>query len=94
MDDAEVEWRAHTSQIRRIEADTEKSCQEVLLTTNWIEEAVMQNNRIFAEKWEAIYDMIGSVGVLENTSFSRSASLSLKASLVFNKLPFNTARIL
>ena len=94
MDDAEVEWRAHTSQIRRIEADTKKSRQEVLLTTNQIEEAVMQNNWIFVEKWEAIYDMIGLISVLENTSFSRSTPLSLKASLVFNKLPFNTARIL
>ena len=34
MDDAEVEWRAHTTQIRRIEADAEKHRQEVLTTTN------------------------------------------------------------
>ena len=84
MDDAEVEWRAHTSQIRRIEADTKKSHQEVLLTTNQIKEVVRQNNWIFAEKWEVIYDMIRLISVLENTSFSRSVSLSLKASLVFN----------
>ena len=58
MDDAEVEWRAHTTQIRRIEADAEKHRQEVLMTTNTIEDAIQKNNVIFGEKWEMTYDRI------------------------------------
>ena len=58
MDDAEVEWRAHTTQIRRIEADAEKHHQEVLMTTNTIEDAIEKNNVIFAEKWETTHDRI------------------------------------
>ena len=58
MDDAEVEWRAHTTQIRRIEADTEKHQQEVLTTTNMIQDAIEKNNVIFSEKWEATHDCI------------------------------------
>ena len=58
MDDAEVEWRAHTTQIRRIEADAEKHRQEVLTTTNVIQDAIEKNNVIFAGKWEATHDRI------------------------------------
>ena len=58
MDDMEVEWRAHGTQIWRIEADAEKSHQETLSTTNWIEEAIMENNHIFSKKWEATHDWI------------------------------------
>ena len=58
MDDAEVEWRAHTTQIRRIEADAEKHRQEVLTTTNTIEDAIQKNNVIFGEKWETTHDRI------------------------------------
>ena len=58
MDDAEVEWRAHTTQIRRIEADTTKHCQEVLTMTNTIEDAIQKNNMIFREKWEMTHDHI------------------------------------
>ena len=58
MDDAEVEWRAHTTQIRHIEADAEKHRQEVLTTTNTIEDAIQKNNVIFAGKWEATHDRI------------------------------------
>ena len=58
MDDAEVEWRAHTTQIRRIEADAEKHRQEVLTTTNTIEDAIQKNNMIFGEKWEMTHDRI------------------------------------
>ena len=54
----EVEWRAHGTQIRRIKADVEKNQQEVLSTTNWIEEAVMLNNQIFVEKWESTHSRI------------------------------------
>ena len=58
MDDAEVEWRAHTTQIRRIKADAEKHCQEVLMTTNTIEDVIQKNNVIFGEKWETTHDRI------------------------------------
>ena len=58
MDDAEWEWRAHGTQIRQIEADTEKNSQEILSTTNRIEEAIMTNNCIFSEKWESTHDQI------------------------------------
>ena len=53
-----MEWRAQGTQIWRIKADTEKSHQEVLLTTNWIEEAIMENNHIFSRKWETTHDWI------------------------------------
>ena len=53
-----MEWRAHTTQIRRIEADAEKHRQEVLMTTNTIEDAIQKNNVIFGEKWEMTYDRI------------------------------------
>ena len=58
MDDAEVEWRAHTTQIRRVKADAEKHRQEVLTTTNEIQDAVMKNNVIFSKKWEVTHDRI------------------------------------
>ena len=58
MDDAEVEWRAHTTQIRCIEADTKKHQQEVLTTTNVIQDAIEKNNVIFAGKWEMTHNHI------------------------------------
>ena len=58
MDDAEVEWRAHTTQSRHIEADAEKHRQETLTTTNTIEDAIQKNNVIFGEKWETTHDRI------------------------------------
>ena len=54
----EVEWRAHGTQIRRIEVDAEKTQQEVLSTTNWIKEAILTNNQVFAKKWESTHDWI------------------------------------
>ena len=53
-----MEWRAHTTQIRHIEADTEKHRQEILTTTNTIEDAIQKNNVIFGEKWEMTHDHI------------------------------------
>ena len=53
-----MEWRAHTTQIRHIEADAEKHCQEVLTTTNTIEDAIQKNNVIFGEKWETTHNRI------------------------------------
>ena len=58
MDNAEVEWRAHTTQICHIEADAEKHQQEVLTTTNMIQDAIKKNNIIFAEKWEMTHNHI------------------------------------
>ena len=45
-------------QICRIEVDAEKNHQEVLSTTNQIEEVVMKNNCIFANKWELTHNWI------------------------------------
>ena len=53
-----MEWRAHTTQICHIEADAKKHCQEVLTTTNTIEDAIQKNNVIFGEKWETTHDRI------------------------------------
>ena len=53
-----MEWRAHTTQIHCIEADTEKHQQEVLVTTNMIQDTIEKNNVIFSEKWEATHDRI------------------------------------
>ena len=53
-----MEWRAHTTQICRIEADAEKHRQEVLTTTNTIEDTIQKNNVIFREKWETTHDHI------------------------------------
>ena len=53
-----MEWRAHTTQICCIEADAKKYRQEVLTTTNVIQDAIEKNNVIFAGKWEATHDRI------------------------------------
>ena len=53
-----MEWRAHITQIRRIESDAKKHCQEVLTMTNVIQDAIEKNNIIFSEKWEAMHDRI------------------------------------
>ena len=53
-----MEWRAHTTQIHRIEADAKKHHQEVLTTTNTIKDAIQKNNVIFGEKWEMTHDRI------------------------------------
>ena len=45
-------------QIRHIEANAKKHCQEVLTTTNTIEDAIQKNNVIFGEKWEMTHDRI------------------------------------
>ena len=46
------------TQICCIEADAEKHRQEVLMTTNVIQDAIEKNNVIFSKKWEATYDRI------------------------------------
>ena len=44
------------TQICRIEANAKKHHQEVLTTTNVIQDAIEKNNIIFSEKWEATHD--------------------------------------
>ena len=46
------------TQIHHIEADAEKHQQEVLTTTNVIQDAIEKNNIIFSEKWEATHNCI------------------------------------
>ena len=46
------------TQIHRIKANAEKHQQEVLTTTNEIQDAIMKNNIIFARKWEVTHDRI------------------------------------
>ena len=82
MDDAEVEWRAHTTQIRRIEANAEKHRQEVLMTTNMIKDTIQKNNVIFAGKWEATHNRINrrseEVLLLKNRVIDLEALLGLQ----------------
>ena len=53
-----MEWRAHTTQIHRVKADAKKHRQEVLTTTNTIEDTIQKNNMIFGEKWEMMHNRI------------------------------------
>ena len=53
-----MEWRAHSTQICCIEADTKKHRQVVLTMTNVIQDAIEKNNVIFSEKWEVTHDRI------------------------------------
>ena len=46
------------TQIHRIKADAKKHRQEVLTTTNMIQDTIERNNIIFSEKWEATHDRI------------------------------------
>ena len=77
MDDAEVEWRAHTTQIRRIKANAEKHQQEVLTTTNVIQDAIEKNNVIFSKKWEAIHNRIDHCS--EETHLLKNQVIDLEA---------------
>ena len=79
MDDAEHEWRAHGTQICRIKADAEKNCQEVLTTTNRIQDAIKKNNVIFSEKWEATHARIDRC--LEDILLLRNWMVDLEALL-------------
>ena len=46
------------TQICHIEANAEKHRQEVLMTTNTLEDTIQKNNVIFGEKWEMTHDRI------------------------------------
>ena len=72
-----MEWRAHTTQIRCIEADAEKHRQEVLTTTNTIEDAIQKNNVIFREKWEMTHNRINRR--LEDIHLLKNWIVDLKA---------------
>ena len=53
-----MEWRAHTTQICHIEANAKKHRQEVLTTTNVIQDVIEKNNVIFSKKWEVTHNHI------------------------------------
>ena len=72
-----MEWRAHTTQIHHIKADAEKHRQEVLTTTNVIQDAIEKNNVIFSEKWEVTHDRIDCH--LEEILLLKNQVLDLKA---------------
>ena len=72
-----MEWRAHTTQIHHIKADAEKHRQEVLMTTNTIEDAIQKNNVIFGEKWEMTHDCIDCR--LEDIHLLKNRIVDLKA---------------
>ena len=77
MDNAEVEWRARTTQIHHIKVDAEKHRQEVLMTTNMIENAIQKNNVIFGEKWETTHERINRC--LEDIRLLKNWIMDLKA---------------
>ena len=72
-----MEWRALTTQICHIKADAEKHRQEVLTTTNTIEDAIQKNNVIFREKWEMTHDRINRC--LEDIRLLKNWVVDLKA---------------
>ena len=77
-----MEWRAHTTQICCIEADTKKYQQEVLTKTNMIQDAIKKNNVIFSEKWEVTHDCIDhrseDIRLLKNRVVDLKALLGLQ----------------
>ena len=77
-----MEWRAHTTQICRIEADAEKHRQEVSTSTNTIEDTIQKNNVIFGEKWEMTHDRIDrrseDIRLLKNQVMDLKALSSLQ----------------
>ena len=86
MDDAEVEWRAHTTQIRHIEADAKKHQQEVLTMTNVIQDTIEKNNIIFARKWEVTHDRINcrleEILLLKNWVIDLEALIGLQQTIL------------
>ena len=72
-----MEWRAHTTQIHHIEADAKKHQQEVLTTTNVIQDAIKNNNVIFAKRWETTHKHIDHH--LEEVRLLKNRVIDLKA---------------
>ena len=52
MDNVEREWRAHMTQIARIDLENEQNCKEFQVMMNTIEEVILLNNRKFTREWE------------------------------------------
>ena len=71
------------TQIHHIKADAEKHQQEVLTTTNVIQDTIEKNNVIFSEKWEATHDRIDRR--LEETRLLKNQVVISRPCLVFNK---------
>ena len=65
------------TQIHRIKADAKKHRQEVLTTTNMIQDTIERNNIIFSEKWEATHDCINCH--LEETRLLKNWVIDLEA---------------
>ena len=72
-----MEWRAHTTQIHRIEANAKKHRQEVLTTTNMIQDTIKKNNVIFSKKWETTHDRINCQS--EETRLLKNRVVDLEA---------------
>ena len=64
------------TQICHIKANTEKHQQEVLTTTNMIQDTIEKNNVILSEKWEATHDRINCR--LEETCLLKNQVVDLK----------------
>ena len=58
MDDTEWEWKAHTTQIARINQENETNYKEFQVVMNTIEEAILKNNHKFAKDWEMTQSQI------------------------------------
>ena len=58
MDDAKQEWRAHTTQITKIDSDNEQNHKDFQAVMNNIKEAILSNNCWFTEEWEKIHKCI------------------------------------
>ena len=67
------------TQICCIKANAEKHQQEVLMTTNMIQDAIKKNNVIFSEKWEATHNHIDHRS--EETHLLKNRVVDLKALL-------------
>ena len=65
------------TQIHHINADAKKHQQEVLTTTNVIQDAIEKNNIIFSEKWEATHNCIDCC--LEEICLMKNRVVDLKA---------------
>ena len=48
----EWEWRAHSTQIAKINQENEQNCKDFQIVTNTIEEVILKNNHQFAKDWE------------------------------------------
>ena len=81
------------TQIHHIEADAKKHQQEVLTTTNVIQDAILKNNVIFSKKWEMTHNHINRCS--EETCILKNQVVDLEALSGLQQKPlFNPAKIL